>query len=191
MASARSVWPAVDHDPLPSVRNGSAMTPRPVATLAGREAVIYDLLLRIVAIGRHRRTWRPETVVRVAYDHLPHPHVLERELRAERRRAERAEALAARLAAALEQASRQQHAPAHAHRTVVLTPRQADVVTRACRGATVGDISRATGISPAEVGMELHRAAIAMVADHPQHCVALVSRGVVRIRTEPKETKAA
>lgn len=146
------------------------MNPRPVTVLAGRDAAVYDLLRRVVAIGRHRRAWDAADVARVAYTHLPNR--VRRDAELLRRRAEAAEAEVERLT----------H---HPHRTVTLSALQADIVARACRGATPTDIALATGRTRTSVANHLSRAAAAMQADHVAHGLALVQRGVVEIRVKP------
>lgn len=159
---------------------------------------ILKFLGQIVSIGRHRKAWHGRDVVRVAYDHLPHPHTLDRALAAERARADKAEA-------ALRQARARIRELENAPTALVLSsddlpPRRVIEVSRSqyeafalyCEGEPRSAIAAELGLAPGTIGNYVATVAARIETDAAR-AAAMVNRGVVSIRprTAAKQRRSA
>lgn len=165
--------------------------------LAGRDGQVLDLLLRVVAIGRHRGSFTAADVVRVAYRYLNHPRILEREAREQRRRADTAEQHARQLAQRIQELEQElaRHRAAGdgelpPRKVVQLSRREYEVFSELCEGRQRQDIAAELGIHPATVSNHVSHAAGLIGADVAR-AAAMVNRGVVNIQPRSSKTRRA
>lgn len=164
--------------------------------LAGPEAVIFDLLQRVVAIGRHRRAWQARDVVRVTVEHLDAGHVT-RALAEARQRADRAERRANAAEARCRQLEAQGPRAAGAaddylppRRVVELRPAEYECFAEFAEGRPKGAIAKELGLSPGTVANYVSHAAQLIGAETAAQAAALVNRNVVQIRMKPRSAAA-
>ncbi len=166
---------------------------RPTATLAGPDAQVFDLLQQVVAIARRRGIGDAAAIVRIADEHLPHGHVLRRQLvtaefRAKQAeaRADAAEARADRLAERVRDLEEQ--VAAHQPRPVQLSALTAHVLQQLAAGRTRRELAAELGVVPQAISNHVRRAAVLMHTTDP---VAAVRHGEVQVQERPRRKGAA
>lgn len=159
--------------------------------LSGSRAQVLHYLTQVVAIGRHNGSFTSAEVVDVAYQHLSHPHTLERLARAEHAARLDAEAEVSRLRGRIHRLEAA-GIPADGQPRVVHLPAvQADVITRISEGEAAQAVADQLHLSLRVVRNHITKARKAIGADSPRRAVALVASGAVQVKVRPSRTKAA
>lgn len=157
--------------------------------LAGPDARIFDLLQRIITMGRNNRSWSRDDVLRVV-DTWMRPRPVRAP--ADHQRAEKLESKNRELRAEVARL-RAQLAPATDWeppvgtgqvRVGVVTPLQAAVLDGMCQGKRKVDIARELRMSDSAVRNHAWRAAQRLGADQPLHAVVLILTGRLQVRVK-------
>lgn len=156
--------------------------------LVGADAQVFELLQRIVSIGRHRRAWTRADVARVCSVYFA-GNAHQRAIEAERERTDQARAEARRLAehiAVLEQdllryrnADRDELPP---RKVVELNRSEYETFALFCEGRPRQSIADELGLAKGTVSNYVSHVSELIDADAAK-AAALVNRGVVAIRT--------
>lgn len=169
------------------------MSPRAIDTLAGKDAVVFDLLTRIVRYGQHTGRFTAADVGRVCAAHLPRPRGMDP--RAQERimaLTARAEDAEHRADEAERRANRRRRGdavlwkppdlPDHT-RVVALARREAEVITGLAIGKTTADIAAEVGSTIHAVDANVARAVRAIGAANKVQAVAWLLTGKAAVAT--------
>ncbi len=165
---------------------------RPAATLAGPDAQVFDLLQQVVAIARRRGIGDAAAVARIADEHLPHPHLLHRQLVTAQHRAQQAEARAEAAEARADLLAErvrdlEEQLAAHQPRAVQLSALTAHVLQQLAAGRTRRDLAAELGVVRQAISNHVRRAAVLMDTTDP---VAAVRQGEVQVQERTRRRSA-